>query len=263
MTEQKRTQRATPRSHSSRVVDGAARTFSRAMLRATGFEDDDFRKPILGVASTWSRVTPCNMHIDGLANEAVRGIDSCGGKAIPFGTITVSDGISMGTQGMKYSLVSREVIADSIETVAASAGFDGVLAIGGCDKNIPGALIAIARLNRPAIVVYGGTVLPGRHRDRSIDLISVFESQYASISETELEQIERRAIPGPGACAAMYTANTMACAAEAMGMSLPGSSTQSAVSDAKRTGCFEAGLALVELWQRVCRPSGRGGVIAR
>jgi dihydroxy-acid dehydratase len=217
------------------------------MLRATGFEDADFGKPILGVASTWSRVTPCNMHIDGLAREAERGIEEAGAKPVPFGTISVSDGISMGTEGMKYSLVSREVIADSIETVAGASGFDGLLAIGGCDKNIPGCLIAMARLDRPSILVYGGTILPGRHRGREIDLISVFEAQYSAISREELGEIERRAIPGPGACAAMYTANTMACAAEAMGMSLPGSSTQGAISDEKRLGCFEAGRALVDL----------------
>ena len=239
---------------SSGVVDGTGRTFSRAMLRATGFVDADFSKPILGVASTWSRVTPCNMHIDELAREAERGIQESGGKAIPFGTITVSDGISMGTQGMKYSLVSREVIADSIETVAQASGFDGLLAIGGCDKNIPGCLIAMARLGRPAILVYGGSIMPGRHRGRPVDLITVFESQYSEMPSQELEQLERCAIPGPGACAAMYTANTMACAAEALGMSLPGSSTQNAVSDEKREGCFEAGRALVELVRRDLTP---------
>jgi dihydroxy-acid dehydratase len=224
------------------------------MLRATGFEDADFRRPLLGVASTWSRVTPCNMHIDGLAREAERGIEESGGKAVPFGTITVSDGISMGTQGMKYSLVSRDVIADSIETVAAASGFDGLLAIGGCDKNIPGCLIAMARLERPALLVYGGTIMPGRHRGRSVDLVSVFEAQYSNISAQELGELERRALPGPGACAAMYTANTMACAAEAIGMSLPGSSTRGAISDEKREDCFEAGRALVELARRNLTP---------
>lgn len=245
---------ASGRRYSAAVVDGRGRTFSRAMLRATGFEDADFSKPMLGVASTWSRVTPCNMHIDELAREAERGIEHAGGKPVPFGTITVSDGISMGTQGMKYSLVSREVIADSIETVVQASGFDGLLAIGGCDKNIPGCLIAMARLNRPAILVYGGSIMPGRHRGHPVDLISVFESQYADMSPEELSQLERTAIPGPGACAAMYTANTMACAAEAMGMSLPGSSTQSAISREKREGCFEAGEALVELVRRDWTP---------
>jgi dihydroxy-acid dehydratase len=242
------------RRYSAAVVDGVGRTFSRAMLRATGFEDADFSRPLLGVASTWSRVTPCNMHIDGLAREAERGIEESGGKAVPFGTITVSDGISMGTQGMKYSLVSRDVIADSIETVAAASGFDGLLAIGGCDKNIPGCLIAMARLERPAVLVYGGTIMPGRHRGRSVDLVSVFESQYSNISAQELGELERRALPGPGACAAMYTANTMACAAEAIGMSLPGSSTRGAISDEKREDCFEAGRALVELARRNLTP---------
>lgn len=236
-----------PREYSSAVVDGRGRTFSRAMLRATGFDDADFSKPMLGVASTWSRVTPCNMHIDELALEAERGIEDAGGKPVPFGTITVSDGISMGTQGMKYSLVSREVIADSIETVSEASAFDGLLAIGGCDKNLPGCLIAMARLNRPAILVYGGSILPGRHRGEPADLISVFESQYGEMPADELAQLERSAIPGPGACAAMYTANTMACAAEAMGMSLPGSSTQTAVSREKSEGCFGAGQALVAL----------------
>ncbi len=187
------------------------------------------------------------MHLDELAREAVRGIDEGGGKAIPFGTITVSDGISMGTPGMRYSLLSREVIADSIETVAEATGFDGILALGGCDKNLPGALMAIARLGRPAIVVYGGTILPGRYQGRDVDLISVFESQYADTKAEDLRELERRAIPGPGACAAMYTANTMACASEAMGMSLPGSATRSAVSNEKRVDCFDAGRALVEL----------------
>jgi dihydroxy-acid dehydratase len=242
------------RRYSASVVDGAGRTFSRAMLRATGFEDADFARPMLGIASTWSRVTPCNMHIGGLAREAERGIEESGGKAVPFGTITVSDGISMGTEGMKYSLVSREVIADSIETVAGASGFDGLLAIGGCDKNIPGCLMAMARLGRPAILVYGGTIMPGRHRGRPVDLITVFESQYSEIPAEELEQLERSAIPGPGACAAMYTANTMACAAEAMGMSLPGSSTRTAISEAKRSDCFEAGRTLVDLVQTGLTP---------
>lgn len=224
------------------------------MLRATGFEDADFSRPVIGVASTWSKVTPCNMHIDGLARAAERGVEEAGGKPVPFGTITVSDGISMGTPGMRYSLLSREVIADSIETVAEASGFDGILAIGGCDKNIPGALIAMARLRRPAIVVYGGTIQPGRMGDRSVDLISVFESQYANVSAERLAQIERRAIPGPGACAAMYTANTMACATEAMGMSLPGSSTRSAVSDDKRADCAAAGRALVGLVEKDLTP---------
>ena len=240
---------------SARLVDGRGRTFSRAMLRATGFRDGDFERPMIGVASMWSRVTPCNMHLDELAREAERGIAQAGGMPIPFGTITVSDGISMGTPGMRYSLVSREVIADSIETVAEAAGFDGVLAVGGCDKNLPGALIAVARLGRPAIVAYGGTIAPGHHRGQSIDLVSVFETQYSDASARDLGEIERRAIPGPGACGAMYTANTMACAAEAMGMSLPGSSTRHATGRETRRDCFEAGRALVELVRRGTTPS--------
>lgn len=238
---------ADDRKHSAPFVDGRGRTFSRAMLRATGFDDSDFTKPTIGVASAWSKVTPCNMHLDGLARAAEQGVIEAGGKPVPFGTITVSDGISMGTPGMRYSLVSREIIADSIETVAEASGFDGVLAIGGCDKNIPGALIAMARLGRPAIVVYGGTILPGSLAGRPLDLISVFESQYDDVPTARLEEIERRAIPGPGACGAMYTANTMACAAEAMGMSLPGSSTRTAVSADKSADCVAAGRALVEL----------------
>lgn len=242
------------RRYSSPVVDGRGRTFSRAMLRATGFEDADFSRPVIGVASMWSKVTPCNMHIDGLAGTAERGVAEAGGKPVPFGTITVSDGISMGTPGMRYSLVSREVIADSIETVVEASGFDGILAIGGCDKNIPGALIAMARLGRPAIVVYGGTIRPGSVDGRPVDLISVFESQYGDVPAERLERLERRAIPGPGACAAMYTANTMACAAEAMGMSLPGSSTRNAVSDEKPADCVAAGRALVRLVERNLTP---------
>ncbi len=249
-------ERHTSRRHSSSVVDGRGRTFSRAMLRATGFEDADFGRPLLGVASTWSRVTPCNMHIDGLAEEAARGIEDAGGKAVPFGTITVSDGISMGTPGMKYSLLSREVIADSIETVAQASAFDGLLAIGGCDKNIPGCLMAMARLDRPAILVYGGTILPGRLGDGEVDLVSVFEAQYSEMPDAQLDLVERSAIPGPGACAAMYTANTMACAAEALGMSLPGSSIRTAVSEEKRSDCREAGRALLELVDRGLTPRG-------
>lgn len=238
------------RRYSAPVVDGPKRRFSRAMLRATGFQDEDFTRPVLGIASAWSRVTPCNMHLDELAREAERGVVDAGGKPVPFGTITVSDGISMGTPGMRYSLVSREVIADSIETVVEASGFDGVLALGGCDKNLPGQLIALARLDRPSIVVYGGTILPGCFRGAPVDLISVFEAQHAGWDESDLDELERRAIPGPGACAAMYTANTMACCAEALGMSLPGSSTQTAVSPEKRADCRSAGRALVELTRR-------------
>ena len=247
-----------PRSFSAQVVDGAARAPSRSMLRAVGFDDGDFKKPQIGIASTWSAITPCNMHINRLAQRAAEGADAAGAKAVVFNTITVSDGISMGTEGMKYSLVSREIIADSIEAVAASQGFDGLVAIGGCDKNMPACLMGIARLNRPAVFVYGGTILPGRHKGRNIDIVSVFESVGAraqqKISAKEADQIERAAIPGPGSCSGMYTANTMASAIEVLGMSLPGSSAQVAVSDDKTRDCVAAGRAVVALLQRNIRP---------
>ena len=248
----------TTRPYSSSVVDGVERAPSRAMLRAVGFRDQDFAKPQIGIASTWSMVTPCNMHIDVLARQAAEGADLAGGKAVIFNTITVSDGISMGTEGMKYSLVSREVIADSLETVVGCEGFDGVVAIGGCDKNMPGCLIALARLNRPSVFVYGGTILPGRYRNSNVDVVSVFEAvgQHArnQISDRELRLVERSAIPGPGSCGGMYTANTMACAIEALGMSLPNSSAQSAVSKEKRQDCLDAGRVALNLVQKDIRP---------
>ena len=239
------------RPFSSQVVDGMERAPSRAMLYPVGFTDADFKKPQVGVASTWSMVTPCNMHINRLADDAARGVDAAGGKAVVFNTITISDGISMGTEGMKYSLVSREVIADSIETVAGCQGFDGLVAIGGCDKNMPGCLIAIARLNRPAVFVYGGTILPGCHNDKKLDIVSVFEAVGArangKIDDAELHAIESKAIPGPGACGGMYTANTMASAIEALGMSLPGSSAQAAISADKTLDCERAGAQVLKL----------------
>jgi len=245
-----------PRRHSRVVVDGLEQAPSRAMLRAVGFKDEDFSKPQVGIASTWSMVTPCNMHIDGLAELAGAGADEAGGKSVIFNTITVSDGISMGTQGMRYSLVSREVIADSIEAVAAAEGFDGLVAIGGCDKNMPGCVMALARLNRPSVFVYGGTIQPGpKHRD----VISVFEAvggvAAGRMSEAELREVESTAIPGPGSCAGMYTANTMASAIEALGMSLANSSAQEAISDAKRTDCLRAGQAVMRLLQRGITPT--------
>lgn len=247
------------RNFSSRVVDGDARAPSRSMLRAVGFDDGDFKKPQIGIASTWSRVTPCNMHIDQLALKAAEGADAANAKAVVFNTITVSDGISMGTEGMKYSLVSREIIADSIEAVAACQGFDALVAIGGCDKNMPACIIAMARLNRPAVFVYGGTILPGRHKGKNIDIVTVFEAVGAraqkKISAKEAGDIERAAIPGPGSCSGMYTANTMASAIEALGMSLPGSSAQAAVSDDKSRDCFEAGRAAMALLRGNIRPS--------
>jgi dihydroxy-acid dehydratase len=245
-----------PRRYSSEVVDGLKQTPSRAMLRAVGYKDADFKKPAIGVASTWSNLTPCNMHIDKLAKAAAETIDKSGGKSTTFGTITVSDGISNGAPGMRYSLVSREVIADSIETVSGAQGFDGVVAIGGCDKNMPGCLMALARLDRPAIFVYGGTIRPG---PKNRDIISVFEARgaYASgqISEKQLKEVERTSIPGPGSCAGMYTANTMASAIEALGMSLPNSSAQEAVSRHKVQDCRDAGKAIVKLVKAGITPS--------
>lgn len=246
------------RHFSSQVVDGMERAPSRAMLHAVGFSDQDFAKPQIGVASTWSMVTPCNMHINRLADDAALGVDQHGGKAVVFNTITISDGISMGTEGMKYSLVSREVIADSIETVVGCQGFDGLVAIGGCDKNMPGCMMAIARLNRPAIFVYGGTILTGCHGEKKLDIVSVFEAVGArandQIDDTELKAIESKAIPGPGSCGGMYTANTMASAIEALGMSLPGSSAQAAISDDKKRDCEDAGRQVVKLLELGIRP---------
>src|ERR1700726_38156 len=250
---------ALPRAFSSLVTDGADRAPSRAMLYAAGFKREDFKKPQIGVASTWSMVTPCNIHIDKLALETEAGVNAAGGKGVVFGTITVSDGISMGTEGMKYSLVSREVIADSIETVAGCEGFDGLVAIGGCDKNMPGCLIALARLNRPSVFVYGGTILPGCIGNRNIDIVSIFEAVGAhsngKMSDDELEQVESCAIPGPGSCGGMYTANTMASAIEALGMSLPNSSAQAAISKEKLADAASAGGAVVELVKRGICPS--------
>ncbi len=246
------------RPHSSIIVDGDARAPSRSMLRAVGFKDKDFNKPQVGIASTWAEVTPCNMHIDRLARRAARAVDDAGGKALIFNTITVSDGISMGTEGMKYSLVSREVIADSIETVVGCEGFDGLIAIGGCDKNMPGCMMAIARLNRPAIFIYGGTILPGTLGKQKLDIISVFESvgskAKGKMSAKQFKQVESCAIPGPGSCGGMYTANTMASAIEALGMSRPGSSAQNAVSRAKSEDCSAAGKLLVNLIKKQILP---------
>ena len=244
------------RKYSSLVVDGLKQAPARAMLRAVGFNDADFGRPQVGIASTWSNLTPCNMHIAELAREAGAGADAAGGKSVPFNTITVSDGISMGSPGMRYSLVSREVIADSIETVAGAEGFDGLVAIGGCDKNMPGCAIAIARLNRPAVFVYGGTIRLGAQRR---DIVSVFEAVGAraagNISDEQLAEVERTAIPGAGSCGGMYTANTMASAIEALGLSLPGSSAQEAIGDAKRADCRQAGEAVVALLRAGIRPS--------
>ncbi len=244
------------RKYSSIVVDGAKQAPSRAMLRAVGFDDDDFKKPQIGIASTWSMVTPCNMHINKLAEDAESGANQAGAKAVIFNTITVSDGISMGTPGMRYSLVSREVIADSIETVVGAEGFDGLVTIGGCDKNMPGCVMAMARLDRPSVFVYGGTIQPGKDRR---DIVSVFEAvgghAKKTVSDIELLDVEKTAIPGPGSCGGMYTANTMASAIEAMGLSLPNSSAQDAISENKAEDARRAGEAVMELIKKDIKPS--------
>jgi len=243
------------RKHSSKVVDGIQQSPSRAMLRAVGFKDSDFLLPQIGIASTWSSITPCNFHIDKLAKETAIAADKSGGKSVIFNTITISDGITMGTLGMRYSLVSREIIADSIEAVTCAQGFDGIIAIGGCDKNMPGSVMAMARLNRPSIFVYGGTIKPGL---KNRDIVSVFESVGAlssgKISNEEFLEVEKTSIPGPGACGGMYTANTMASAIEALGLSLPNSSAQEAVSKNKINDCHKAGKAILELIKKDIKP---------
>jgi len=248
------------RPHSSVVLDGPSRAGARSMLRPVGFEDADFSKPVVGIASTWSMVTPCNMHIDQLARESEAGANAAGGKAVIFCTITVSDGISMGTPGMRYSLVSREVIADSIETVAGAEGFDALVTIGGCDKNMPACIMAMARLNRPSVFVYGGTILPGIHPEtkHECDIVSVYEAigKHAAnkLDDAGLATIEACSVPGPGSCGGMYTANTMASAIEALGLSLPNSSAQIAISVEKKEDCRRAGEAAIALLKAGIRP---------
>jgi len=247
---------ADERPYSSIVVDGVEQAPSRAMLYPTGFTTEDFSKPQIGIASTWSMVTPCNMHINELAEAAAMGADEAGAKSVLFNTITVSDGISMGTPGMRYSLVSREVIADSIETVVGAQGFDGFVAIGGCDKNMPACGMAMARMDRPSVFVYGGTILPGKERR---DIVSVFEAvgghAAGNVSDIELKDVEATAIPGPGSCGGMYTANTMASSMEALGLSLPGSSAQNAVSQDKKQDSYNAGAAVRNLIKLGIKPS--------
>lgn len=232
------------------ITYGVQRSPNRAMLRAVGFEDGDFDKPIVGIGNAYSNLTPCNVSLNGLTAGVEKALEASGAKGQVFGTITVSDGISMGTEGMKYSLVSREVIADSIETVCGAQSMDGVIALGGCDKNMPGALIAMGRLNIPAIFVYGGTIKPGHHDGRDLTIVSAFEAvgQQAAgvIDDAELTEIERKACPGAGACGGMFTANTMSSAIEALGMSLPGSSTMSAEDDEKARNAEESARVLVE-----------------
>src|SRR3989338_2690960 len=240
------------------ITEGDSRAPNRGMLRAVGFEDGDFEKPIIGVASTWSDLMPCNMHIDKLAIEARAGIKAYGGAGITHGTITVSDGISMGTEGMKFSLNSREVIADSIETVSQAERFDGLIAIGGCDKNMPGCLIAISRLNIPSVFVYGGTIMPGKFEGKDIDIVSIFEAvgQYnaGKITRDQFYGIECHGCPGAGSCGGMYTANTMASAIEALGMSLPGGSSTPALDPGKKEECRNAAAAVINLLEKGIYP---------
>jgi dihydroxy-acid dehydratase len=240
------------------ITKGDRRAPNRAMLRAVGFRDEDFSKPIIGIASAWSDLTPCNMHLDELARKAQEGVKQAAGVPLTFGTITVSDGISMGTEGMKYSLVSREVIADSIEVVSNAERFDGLVAIGGCDKNMPGALMAMARLNIPGVFVYGGTIKPGSYNGKDIDIVSIFEAVGAydakKISREDFKGIECNACPGAGSCGGMYTANTMASAIEALGMSLPFSSSRDAVSLDKREDTRAAGAAVIDLISKNIKP---------
>ena len=251
------------RPHSSVVVDGHDRAPARSMLRAVGFTDEDFKKPQIAVASSASNMTPCNVHLGELSEHAQKGINAAGGKAVYFNTITVTDGISMGTQGMRYSLVSRDVIADSIETAVAAEGFDGLVAIGGCDKNMPGCMMAIARLNRPAVFIYGGSILPGFaaadcDKQKPLDIVSVFEAvgkhAKGELTDAGLRDVEASAIPGPGSCGGMYTANTMATAIEALGMSLPNSSAQLAVGKEKRDDCERAGAAVMAMLKKGIKP---------
>lgn len=244
----------------SRVItQGKERSPNRAMLRAVGFGDEDFTKPIIGIASGYSTITPCNKGINQLADRAEAAARQAGGMPQLFGTITVSDGISMGTEGMKYSLVSREVVADAIETACNAQSMDGVLAIGGCDKNMPGAMIAIARMNIPAIFVYGGTIKPGHHNGKDLTIVSVFEAvgEYSAgkIDASELLEVERKACPGAGSCGGMYTANTMSSAIEAIGLSLPYSSTMAAEDKEKADSAARSAEVLVDAIRKQILPT--------
>ena len=244
------------RKYSKELVDGPNQAASRSMLRGVGFTTEDFSKPFIGIASTGAKVTPCNMHLNKLSKVVESSVNSSGGKGVLFNTITVSDGISMGTQGMKYSLVSREVIADSIETVVGCLAYDGLITVGGCDKNMPGCLIGMARLNRPSIFIYGGSIKPS---DENTDYVTVLEKvgefSKGKIDEEQLIHYEKVSVEGPGSCGGMYTANTMASSIEALGMSLPGSSSQDAVSNSKKNDCVNAGNAIMNLLERDIKPS--------
>src|SRR5271169_497079 len=242
------------------TTEGMGRAPNRAMLRAVGFHDNDFERPMVGVASLFSDITPCNAHLDRLARKGCEGLRAAGAVGQIFGAPTASDGIMMGHQGMRYSLVSREVIADSIEIVAGGMNHDGILAFGGCDKNMPGCVMAMARLNVPSIFVYGGSILPGVGADGgAIDIVSIFEAvgqyQAGKLDERGVHRVECEACPGPGSCGGMYTANTMSSAIEAMGLSLPFDASYPAVSAAKERESFLAGQALVRLIERGIRPS--------
>ena len=244
------------RKYSKDLVDGPNQAASRSMLRGVGFTTEDFSKSFVGIASTGAKVTPCNMHINKLAEVVENSVNVSGGKGVLFNTITVSDGISMGTQGMKYSLVSREVIADSIETVVGCLGYDGLITIGGCDKNMPGCLIGMARLNRPSIFIYGGSIKPSNEKTDYVTVSEkVGEFSKGDIDEKELIHYEKISVEGPGSCGGMYTANTMASAIEALGMSLPGSSSQDAVSKSKNKDCITAGIAIMNLLEKDLKPS--------
>lgn len=246
------------RIRSKAISEGVSRTPNRSYLRALGFEDEDFNKPMIGIASTWSEVTPCNMHIDKLARASKQGVNESDASALIFNTITVSDGISMGTDGMRFSLPSREIIADSIETVISAENLDALVAIGGCDKNMPGCMIGIARLNLPGVFVYGGTTLPGKLDGKDVDAVSAFEGvgQYnnGEIDDAALHKVECAACPGAGSCGGMFTANTMASAIEAMGMSLPGSASHPAVSANKAKDSRAAGKAVYRLLEQGIYP---------
>src|SRR5437660_2822907 len=243
---------------SREVTEGFARAPARAMLRAIGMTDDDWDKPQVGVVSSWNEVTPCNLSLDRLAKRAKLGVRAAGGFPIEFMTIAVSDGISMGHEGMRASLVSREVIADSIETMMHAERFDAMVTFAGCDKSLPGMLMAAARLNLPAVFLYGGTILPGRLRDQALDIVSVFEAVGAraagTLTDEELALIERNACPTEGSCAGMFTANTMSSVAEALGMALPGSSSAPAVDRRRDDFAYESGQAVVALVEAGTRP---------
>ena len=244
------------RKYSKDLVDGPNQAASRSMLRGVGFTSEDFSKSFVGIASTGAKVTPCNMHINKLAEVVENSVNVSGGKGVLFNTITVSDGISMGTQGMKYSLVSREVIADSIETVVGCLGYDGLITIGGCDKNMPGCLIGMARLNRPSIFIYGGSIKPSNEKTDYVTVSEkVGEFSKGDIDEKELIHYEKISVEGPGSCGGMYTANTMASAIEALGMSLPASSSQDAISKSKNEDCVTAGKAIMNLLEKDLKPS--------